>query len=454
MMVRAEILFRDDVNVVKRTAPASPLGSFRVRLGLACGSLALVLALALSFAVGTIAHAPLDRDVGAALAGATLAGCLAFGLLSAAVGWLIADRFTRPMVAMETAAERIRDGDRTAIIPTDGGATELTTLARSLHDLVESLVRREQELQELNADLEARVEERTRQLSTVMWELNSEVTERERAALQLEMATAEARQLAARAEEASRAKSEFLAMMSHEIRTPMNGVIGMAELLLDTPLDAEQRRWSETILASADALLAIINDILDFSKIEAGRVELEAIAFEPRAVANDVIRLLDVSASGKGLGLSVEIDPRVPREVVGDPARLRQILLNLTGNAIKFTEQGEVRLSLTLGDDARGDGPLPLCFAVRDTGVGIAPEAQARLFNAFTQADSSMSRKYGGTGLGLAICKRLVELMGGTIGVESAPGHGSTFRFEVRVGGVARPVQVAEATRTGADAVA
>jgi signal transduction histidine kinase len=453
-MVRAEILVRDDVNAVKRTAPASPLGSFRVRLSLACGGLALVLALASGIVVASVVRAPPDRDVGAALAGAILAGSLTFGLLSAAVSWLIAGRFTRPIVAIVTAAERIRDGDRRAVIPTDGGSTELTALARSLHDLVESLVRREQELQKLNADLEARVEERTHQLSTVMWELNSEVTEHERAALQLEVATDEARQLAARAEEASRAKSEFLAMMSHEIRTPMNGVIGMAELLLDTPLDAEQRRWSETILASADALLAIINDILNFSKIEAGRVELEAIAFEPRAVADDVARLLDVSASGKGLGLSVEIDPRVPREVVGDPARLLQILLNLTGNAIKFTEQGEVRLSLTLGDDPLGDGPLPLSFEVRDTGVGIAPEAQARLFNAFTQADSSMSRKYGGTGLGLAICKRLVELMGGTIGVESAPGHGSTFRFDVRVGRVAEPAPMGDPFPSGAAALA
>ncbi|TMH08214.1 MAG: response regulator [Betaproteobacteria bacterium] len=226
------------------------------------------------------------------------------------------------------------------------------------------------------------------------------------------------------AENASRAKSQFMANMSHEIRTPMNGILGMTELLLGTPLTDKQRRFAQAVYRSGESLLEIINDILDFSKIEAGKLELAPTDFVLRSVVEDTLELLSARAHEKRLELSFREGPGLPEVVVGDPLRLRQVLTNLLANAIKFTESGEVVVDVQIADAG-------LCFIVRDTGIGIAPEVLPRLFSAFTQANGAMSRRYGGTGLGLAISKQLVELMGGRIEVTSAPGIGSQFAFTV-----------------------
>jgi len=260
------------------------------------------------------------------------------------------------------------------------------------------------------------------QLAAQVAVLQHEIRERERAEAELQRAKESA-------EAANRSKSAFLAAMSHEIRTPMNGVLATASLLLDSPLNAEQRELSSLIRVSGEGLLTVLNDILDFSKIEAGRVQLEEMEFDLRELIEDAVELHAVAAAGKGLNVAADVPADMITLVRGDPYRLRQVLMNLIGNAVKFTATGEVVVAVVAARDLQGKTEYRL--EVRDSGIGLSAEAQAQLFRPFTQADSSTTRKFGGTGLGLAISKGLIELMGGTVGVRSVLGAGSTFWFSI-----------------------
>ncbi len=297
-------------------------------------------------------------------------------------------------------------------------AAMLVTGRRNHETIVASL-----RLREENSILVERLRRKERTMAATNRRLEEEVAERRRRETELE-------ETIRAAEEASRVKSQFLANISHEIRTPMNGVLGMTELLLKGDLTPRQRHYADTAHRSGRALLALINNILDFSKNEAGQLHLEAVDFPLVRTIEEAVDLFQEAARAKGIALRCRFDDTLPEVVRGDPTRLRQLLTNLVGNALKFTEYGRVAVTATAEED--GDD-FRLRVAVRDTGIGIDPAAQTRIFAAFSQADGSTTRRYGGTGLGLAICKQITELMGGEIGVESRPGEGSTFWFTARL---------------------